>query len=85
MEGYKLEEKPKPVYRIMEVLILNRFWEISKVWFLFSFHVDPDLDILLEKLTAQIATHPGLGTQICFEAPGDRWVDIVKMEQLTLV
>ena len=52
---------------------------------MFSFHVDPDLDILCEKLTAQIGAQPGLGTKLCFEAPGDLWVDIVKMQRLTLV
>ena len=31
---------------------------------MFSFHVDPDLDILLEKLTAQIVAWSGLGTQL---------------------
>ena len=52
---------------------------------MFSFHVDPNLDILFEKLTAQIGARPGLETQFCFEAPGDLWVDIVKMQQLTSV
>ena len=52
---------------------------------MFSFHVDPNLDILFEKLTAQIGARPGLETQLCFEAPGDLWVDIVKMQQLTSV
>ena len=37
---------------------------------MFSFHVDPDLDTLFEKLTAQIGARPGLGTQLCLEAPG---------------
>ena len=50
---------------------------------MFSFHVEPDLDILF-KLTAQIGAGPGLGTQLCFKAPCDLWVDIVKMQQLTL-
>ena len=52
---------------------------------MFSFHVDPDLDILFEKSTAQIGARPGLGTQLRFEAPGDLWVDIVKMQQLISV
>ena len=34
--------------------------------FMFSFHVDPDLDIL----TAQIGARLGLGIQLRFEAPG---------------
>ena len=50
---------------------------------MFSFHVDPDLDILFEKLTAQIGSQLGTETQLCFEAPGDLWVDIVKMQRLT--
>ena len=29
---------------------------------MFSFHVDPDLDILFEKLTVQIVSRMGLGT-----------------------
>ena len=52
---------------------------------MFSFHVNPDLDILFEKLTAQIGARPGLETQLCFEASGDLWVDIAKMQQLTSV
>ena len=51
---------------------------------MFSFHVDPDLDILFEKLIAQIGARLGLGAQLCFEAPGDLWIDIVKMQRLTL-
>ena len=50
---------------------------------MFNFHVDPDLDILIEKLTAQIDARPGLGTQLCFELPGNLWVDIIKIQQLT--
>ena len=50
---------------------------------MFSFHVDPDLDILFEKLTAQIGARLGLGTLFLFETPGDLWVDIVKMQLLT--
>ena len=45
---------------------------------MFSFHVDLDLDVLFEKLTAQIGARPGLGTQHC-----DLSVDIVKIQQLT--
>ena len=52
---------------------------------MFSFHVDPDLVILYEKLTAQIGAWLGLGTQLCFEASGNFWVDIVKMQRLTSV
>ena len=52
---------------------------------MFSFHVDHDLDILFENLRAQVGAQPDLGTQLRFEAPGDLWVDIVKMQQLTLV
>ena len=52
---------------------------------MFSFYVDPNLDILFEKLTVQIGARPGLGIRLCFEAPGDIWVDIVKMQRLTLV
>ena len=44
-----------------------------------SFHVDPDLDILFEKLTKQTDAWMGLGTLLLFEAPGDLWVDIAKM------
>ena len=52
---------------------------------MFSFHVEPNLDVLFEKLTAQIGARQGLGIQLCFEVPGDIWVDIVKMQRLTLV
>ena len=38
---------------------------------MFSFHVDPELDILFEKLAAQIGARLGLGTQLCFKAPSD--------------
>ena len=51
---------------------------------MFSFHDDPDLDILFGKLTAQISARLGLGTLLCFEALGDLRVDIVKMQELTL-
>ena len=50
---------------------------------MFIFHVDPDLDILFEKLIAQIGAWPGLGTQLRFETPHDLWIDIVKMQRLT--
>ena len=52
---------------------------------MFSFHVDLDLDILFEKLTAQLGARPGFGTQLYFEAPGELWVDFVKMQPLTSV
>ena len=51
---------------------------------MFSFHDDPDPDILLEKLTAQISARLGLGTLLRFEAPSDLRIDIVKMQQSTL-
>ena len=27
-----------------------------------------------------LGTRPGLGTQLCGEAPGDLWIEIVKMQ-----
>ena len=48
--------------------------------FTFSFHVDPDLHILFEQLSVQRGTRPGLETQLLFEAPGDLFVNIVKMQ-----
>ena len=51
---------------------------------MFSFHIGPDLDILFEKLTAQIGARLGLETLLRFEAPGDLRFDILKMQQLTL-
>ena len=33
---------------------------------MFSFHVDPDLDILFEKLTAERVARTGLDTQLPF-------------------
>ena len=62
----------------MEVFIL----EVNSR-FIFSFHVDPDLDILFDKLSTQIGARLGLGTQPRFEAPGDLWVDVFKMQRLT--
>ena len=50
---------------------------------MFSFHVD--FDIVFETLTAQIGARPCLVTQLRFEAPGDLWVDIVKVQKLILV
>ena len=50
---------------------------------MFSFHADPDLDILFQKLAIQIGTRPGLGMQLLVEASGDLWVNIVKTQQLT--
>ena len=37
---------------------------------MFSFHGDPDLDVLFEKLTEQIGARLGLETLLRFEAPG---------------
>lgn len=50
---------------------------------MFSFLVDPDLQILFEKLTAQIRAHSGLGpvNQLRLDALGDLGVDIIKMQQ----
>ena len=62
----------------MEVFILKRF----KRSFMFSFHDDSDLDILLEKLTAQIGARLGSGTEICLKGPGVFWVDIIVILQL---
>ena len=36
--------------------------------FMFRFHVDLDIDIFFETLTAQIGARLGLGTQLHFEA-----------------
>ena len=47
-------------------------------------HVDPDLDELFKKLTAQIGAQPGLGAQLLFEAPSDLRVNIDKTQRLTL-
>ena len=47
-------------------------------------HVDPDLDELFKKLTAQIGAQPGLGTQLLFEAPSDLRVNIDETQLLTL-
>ena len=49
---------------------------------MFNFHDDPDLDILFEKLTAQIGARLGLVTQPRFNASGYFWVNIVKMQRL---
>ena len=51
---------------------------------MFSFHVDSDFYIF-EKLIAQIGPQPVLGTQFCFDGPGDLWVNINKMKRLKLV
>ena len=50
---------------------------------MFSFHID--FDIVFEKLTAQIGARQRLVTQLRFEAPGDLWVNIVKVQKLILV
>ena len=47
---------------------------------MFSFHVDPDFDILFEKLAAQIGAWLGLRARTCFKAPGNPQVDIIKMQ-----
>ena len=47
------------------------------------FYIDTDLDILFEKLTAQIGARLGLGTRLCFEAPGDFRANIVKIQRLS--
>ena len=48
--------------------------------FMLSFHVDPDLDILFEQLSAQRGARLGLGTQLRFDDPGDLWVNIIKTQ-----
>ena len=53
--------------------------------FMFSFHIDPDLKMLFEKLATQIGARPALGTKLRFEAAfGDLRVDINKVQRLTL-
>ena len=52
---------------------------------MFSFHVNLNLDILFEKLTAQIGVPLGLGKEFRFAGPRDLWVDIVKIQGLTSV
>ena len=44
---------------------------------MFGFYVDLNLEILFEKLTAQIGAWPGLETQLLFEARCDLQVEIV--------
>ena len=51
---------------------------------MFSFGVDLDVDIILEKLTAQICARLSSGIQLHFEAPGELRVDIATMKQLML-
>ena len=43
---------------------------------MFSFYLGPDIDILFEKLTAQIGTRLGLGTLLRFEDPSGLRVEI---------
>ena len=45
---------------------------------MFSFHVDPDLDILTEKLTVQIGARPGLKIQLFVKDPDDLWFNVAK-------
>ena len=52
--------------------------------FVFSFYVDPDLDILFEKLIAQAVGWVGLSTQLPFETFSNLCFNIIKMQQLTL-
>ena len=52
---------------------------------MFSFHVNPDLDISFQKLIEQIIARRCLGTLLRFKAPGDLWVNIVEMQELTSV
>ena len=52
--------------------------------FVFSFYVDPDLDILFEKLIAQAVGWVGLITQLPFETFSNLCFNIIKMQQLTL-
>ena len=37
---------------------------------------------LVKKLVLQIGARPVLETQLCFEAPGDLWINIIKMQPL---
>ena len=45
-----------------------------------SFHVDCHLDILFEKLAAQIGAQPCLVSELRLESPDDLQGDIVKMQ-----
>ena len=40
--------------------------------------------IYIEMLAAHIGAQLGSGTLLCFEADGDLWVDIVKMQRSKL-
>ena len=67
--GHKLEGKaltsPKNyiwTYSFLSLILLLLIG--FKGHFLFSFHVNPDLDILFERLAAQIVVRAGLGTQL---------------------
>ena len=46
-----------------------------------SFHIEPDLDILCETLTAQIGVQSGLGTQLPLDAPGEIWVHMISLKR----
>ena len=50
---------------------------------MFSFGGDPDLDIFFEKLRVQKGAGLGLGALLRFDAPGDLWINIIKMQQFT--
>ena len=46
---------------------------------MFSFLVEPDLDILFEKSIAEIGARSSLETQLRFETPGELRTNIFKM------
>ena len=50
---------------------------------MFSFGGDPDLDIFFEKLRERKGARLGLGALLRFDAPGDLWVNIIKIQQFT--
>ena len=63
----------------------NKQFRSFKCCFLFIFHVDPDLDIYSEKLTAKKNARSSLEIQIRFEVPADLQVNIIKIQRLLLV
>ena len=82
-----LKKSPDKSIELQKYMFLSLIVIIKtlKGRFMFSFHIDPDLKMLFEKLATQIGARPALGTKLRFEAAfGDLRVDINKVQRLTL-
>ena len=64
LEGKALTSPKNYIWKYSFLSLILLLLIAFKGHYLFSFHVNPDLDILFENLAAQIVVRAGLGTQL---------------------